>query len=60
MDRAQVGDAHIHRCKAGRAAIGVQAAAGGSYSTLAVGGSANLGGTFAVDVKPTFAGGDLT
>ncbi|MDV3443816.1 hypothetical protein R0G64_30825, partial [Pseudomonas otitidis] len=36
------------------------AAAGGSYSTLAVGGSANLGGTFAVDVKPTFAGGDLT
>lgn len=36
------------------------AAAGGSYSTLAVGGSATLGGTFTVDVKPAFNGSDLT
>ena len=36
------------------------AAAGGSYSTLAVGGSAHLGGTLTVDVKPTYTGGDLS
>ncbi|WP_236209602.1 autotransporter outer membrane beta-barrel domain-containing protein [Pseudomonas tohonis] len=34
-------------------------AAGSTYSSLAVGGNANLGGTVAVDVKSGYGGGDL-
>lgn len=40
--------------------LDIAAASVASYSTLAVGGTANLGGTLKVDVKSTYTGGDLT
>ncbi|WP_143507318.1 autotransporter outer membrane beta-barrel domain-containing protein [Pseudomonas sediminis] len=40
--------------------LNIAAASVASYSTLAVGGTANLGGTLKVDVKSSYTGGDLT
>lgn len=40
--------------------LGIAAASAASYSTLAVGGTANLAGTLNVDVKSSYTGGDLT
>lgn len=40
--------------------LNIAAASVASYSTLAVGGTANLGGTLNVDVKSSYTGGDLT
>ncbi len=40
--------------------LNIAAANVASYSTLAVGGTANLGGTLKVDVKSSYTGGDLT
>lgn len=40
--------------------LDIAAASAASYSTLAVGGTANLGGTLKVDVKSSYTGGDLT
>lgn len=40
--------------------LNIATASVASYSTLAVGGTANLGGTLNVDVKSSYTGGDLT
>ncbi|MFP6851144.1 MAG: autotransporter domain-containing protein [Pseudomonas sp.] len=40
--------------------LNIAADSSASYSSLAVGGTASLGGTLNVDLKSTYAGGDLT
>ncbi|QEL65084.1 hypothetical protein OTERR_16080 [Oryzomicrobium terrae] len=40
--------------------LGIAVSSNNSYSTLAVGGAANLGGTIAVDVKPAYSGAQVS